>query len=93
MDLTKWFSEPKETIEEAQQLHNPGILQFDPAAVYRRSDGKYVMALLRRSEWPPHKTAAEMKELLEFEMVSICDPLFGIWKAYQKEGISTDLSK
>ena len=80
-----WFSSPQETQKEAEALHQPQPLSFRPAAVYETPDGKYVMGRLRPTakEWPPHKAAQRIKELLGFVMVSTCDPLMGIWKDYQ----------
>lgn len=79
----QWFSEPQETIEAAQALHQPGVLAFDPAAVFKTKEGKFIMVLLRRNgDWPPHDEAQNIERLTGNVMVSCCDPLFGIWKPY-----------
>lgn len=78
------LSEPQPTIEAAQALHVDQL--FNNAAVFQTAGGAYVYGCLRdRREWPPHTAAQRMAEL-GYTMVSVCDPLFQMWKPYRKGG-------
>lgn len=82
----EWFSDPQDTIEEAQMLHQPLPLSFDPAAVFKTSKGRYVMALLKVQNWSAdfiRECAELMEELTGNKMVSYCEPVFGIWKQFE----------
>lgn len=88
-----WFSTPQKTKEAAEALHQPGMFEFDPAAVYRREpEGDFMMGLLKGSikHWPPHEQANLINEWLGYVMVSCCDPLMGIWKEYQPEPVAVE---
>ncbi|MCP4537713.1 MAG: hypothetical protein GY832_11245 [Chloroflexi bacterium] len=87
--MTQWFSNPQDTIEEAQQLHAGGL--FNPAAVFRTKEGKYVMGLLSpRSDWPPDTEAKAIEGLTGNVMVSTCDPILNVWKPYKQQEEGTE---
>jgi len=76
--MIRWFSDSQDTIEQAQSEHE--FMLFHPAAVFEK-DGKFVMAVLKEQNFPPHESAKHMKEL-GYTMVSVCDPILGIWSKY-----------
>lgn len=79
----KWFSDSHPTIEDAQKQYIYSL--FNPAAVFELPGGGFVFAYIRDRDWPPHETAREVKRLVNYDMVSCCDPLMGIWKPYQAQ--------
>jgi len=84
--MMKWFSDAQDTIEEAQMLHQPGVLSFDPAAVFQTQEGLFVMGLLQVRNWSMdllRETDQMTQELTGNKMVSYCEPVFGIWKRYE----------
>ena len=83
--IPKWFSEPCDTIEQAQELHQPEPLSFDPACVVDTGNG-YSLGLLRQQlDWPPVATIQHIEETTGFKVVATCEPLMGIWNKYPKE--------
>lgn len=78
----QWFSEPKNTIEDAQALHTPEL--FRPAGMFQTPEGKFVVANLRMdSDWPPHNAVKQIEKLTGNKMIGMCDPLLGVWMPYQ----------
>ncbi len=85
--VIQWFSDPQTTKKEAQELHQPVILTYNPALVAETPNNTFVMGLLTRSEqWPP-EWLGDFKFIINKEwgytIVSLCDPLLGIWKDCQ----------
>lgn len=75
-----FFSLPKTTIEEAKAVHQPEL--FNPAAIFQRDDGQYVMSLLRDMNWPPTEGIQAVETLTGYKAVACCDPLLSVWKTY-----------
>lgn len=83
----KWFSDEQPTKEAAQELHRPRPLDFfSPAFIAQTPDRKFVMGALRLSrQWPP-EWIEDFQNIINEEwgytIVSLCDPLLGMWKDY-----------
>jgi len=83
-----WFSGKQETIENAQEFYRYDL--FNPAAVFELPEGGYVLAYIKEQSYPPHETAQNIEKLIDYKMISCCDPLLGIWKPYNKTEVKHD---
>lgn len=81
--MSNFMSRETNTEKEAQDLHEPQGL-FDPAAVFKNKQDKFVMVRLRNlQDWPPHSDIAHVEDLTNMQCVSVCSPMLMIWKAYK----------